>query len=148
VYVSVYVNVRRPPPTTLSPGRVWYMSCCRSIDQIDCGTRTRVGGPAPIATPHRPAHPNQPHTTPSSCGTNHNQPLRQLVRASLTCKEAWALYWEVQGRVRALRAKNVERRRKRQALFSQLQASRGLEVLSLVNVQHPSSSACLTGWWT
>ncbi len=65
------------------------------------------------------------------------------MRASLTCKEAWGLYWQLQGRVRALRAKNVQRRRKRQALFAQLQASRGLEVLSLVNVLHPCSSECI-----
>lgn len=68
------------------------------------------------------------------------------MRASLTCREAYQLYWELQGRVRSLRAKNVERRRKRQALFAQLQASRGLEVLALTNVQHPSSSELCCDW--
>ena len=84
-----------------------------------------------LATPDRPI--NRP-TDPPLLN------IKQLVRASLTCKDAWELYWELQGRVRALRAKNVESRRRRKGLFAQLHASKGLEVLSLTNVQHPCSS--------
>ena len=59
------------------------------------------------------------------------------MRASLTCRDLWKAYFDIQGRLKDLKAKNVDSRRKRKALFTQLRATKGLEVLSLINVQHP-----------
>lgn len=63
----------------------------------------------------------------------------------MTCREAWCAYFTIQSRVKGVRAKNVDSRRKRSAIFTQLRATTGLEVLSLVNVKHPSTGKS-RGW--
>lgn len=70
----------------------------------------------------------------------------QLVRASMTCQDFWKAYFDIQGRMKEIRAKNIDSRRKRRALFTQLRATKGLEILSLVNVQHPCTGKALCPW--
>jgi hypothetical protein len=78
----------------------------------------------------------------------------QLCRLGMTCREARARYFVLQSRLRELKAKNVEGRRKRGALETQLKTSTGLHCLSLVNVRNcvpgtpPGKGCCSFPWLT
>jgi hypothetical protein len=55
----------------------------------------------------------------------------------MTCRVAREEYHLIQSRLRELRAKNVDSRRKWSAIATQLKATKRLQILSLINVNHP-----------
>lgn len=59
----------------------------------------------------------------------------KVVRLSLTNKEARALYYEIQSRREEIKAKNVDSRRKKRAIVTQLKSAIGLRRLSLTAVR-------------
>jgi len=60
--------------------------------------------------------------------------MEQLVRLSICCHATRAAYFDIQSRLKEVKAKNVDSTRKRRGLLNQLKGAIGLESLSLVNV--------------